>query len=374
MARASGSMKKYETYNKYLVRKPLFSYDILFNNDETRNIEDVVKELIQDDSFVTSIYWSSPDLYNTIISYRENRLKEDKIPRLIHTLKKYAIRASTRCTPYGTMAGVALQDFKKTHEPEPISRKARVDMDFLAEIKIHIENNENIRKKLRYKINNTLDKIPGQYRYQEPIRNADEEKYQLSSLEINEYLERISEASHFMKYDEIKNLLSDDFEDDEYFEDEGIGFDDYEDFSFDENDDDFEDNDDDFEDNDENEIDPFETVIWDYITNSAKRKFDYQSYLADFPKEIGKNIPDNILWKIIMLSSSGYDEIHISSLIMSDLIMLGFMFPKDKLIPFVIDRKKDFGLEILATQIATDALNMGSAPEAVLGQVNQLLR
>lgn len=215
MARASGSMKKYETYNKYLVRKPLFSYDILFNNDETRNIEDVVKELIQDDSFVTSIYWSSPDLYNTIISYRENRLKEDKIPRLIHTLKKYAIRASTRCTPYGTMAGVALQDFKKTHEPEPISRKARVDMDFLAEIKIHIENNENIRKKLRYKINNTLDKIPGQYRYQEPIRNADEEKYQLSSLEINEYLERISEASHFMKYDEIKNLLSDDFEDDE---------------------------------------------------------------------------------------------------------------------------------------------------------------
>ena len=43
-------------------------------------------------------------------------------------------------------------------------------------------------------------------------------------------------------------------------------------------------------------------------------------------------------------------------------------------IPFVIDRKKDFGLEILATQIATDALNMGSAPEAVLGQVNQLLR
>lgn len=215
MARASGSMKKYETYNKYLVRKPLFSYGILFNNDETRNIEDVVKELIQDDSFVTSIYWSSPDLYDTIISYRENRLKEDKIPRLIHTLKKYAIRASTRCTPYGTMAGVALQDFKKTHEPEPISRKARIDMDFLAEIKLHIENNENIRKKLRYKINNTLDKIPGQYRYQEPIRNADEEKYQLSSLEINEYLERISEVSHFMKYDEIKNLLSDDFEDDE---------------------------------------------------------------------------------------------------------------------------------------------------------------
>lgn len=208
-------MKKYETYNKYLVRKPLFSYEILFNNDETKNIEDVVEELIQDDSFVTSIYWSSPDLYDTIIRYRKKTLKEDKIPRLIHTLKKYAIRASTRCTPYGTMAGVALQDLKNTHPTEPISRKARIDMDFLADLKFHIENHENIRKKLRYNVNNTLDKIPGQYRYQEPIRNDGEEKYQLSSLEMTEYLERISEISSPMKYDEIKKLFSDDFEDEE---------------------------------------------------------------------------------------------------------------------------------------------------------------
>ncbi|MCD0480694.1 lantibiotic dehydratase [Chryseobacterium sp. LC2016-29] len=208
-------MKKYMTYNKYLIRKPLFSYQILFNNDETKNIEDVVEELIQDDSFVTSIYWSSPDLYDTIISYREKILKEDKIPRLIHTLKKYVIRASTRCTPYGTMAGIALQDFKNSHKPEPISRKARIDMDFLADLKFHIENNENIRKKLRYNINNTLDKIPGQYRYQEPVRNDNDEKYQLSSLEMNEYLHQFSEISSPMKYDEIKKLLSEDFEDDE---------------------------------------------------------------------------------------------------------------------------------------------------------------
>ena len=208
-------MKKYETYDKYLVRKPLFSYEILFNNDGTRNIEDVVEELIQNDSFVTSIYWSSPDLYDTIINYREKKLKEDKIPRLIHTLKKYAIRTSTRCTPYGTMAGVALQHIKNKHEPEPISRKARIDMDFLAEIKFHIENNENIRKKLRYKVNNTLDKIPGQYRYQELVRTDNEEKYQLSSLEMNEYLGRISKISHLMKYYEIMGLLSTDFDENE---------------------------------------------------------------------------------------------------------------------------------------------------------------
>jgi len=215
MVIASGSMKKYKTYDKYLIRKPLFSYEILFDNDVTRNLEDVVEELIKNDSFVTSIYWSSPDLYNTIINYRENKLKEDKIPKLIHTLKKYAIRCSTRCTPYGTMAGVALKDLKKSQKTEPFLRKARIDMDFLAEIKFRIETHESIKRKIRYKVNNTLDKIPEQYRYQEPIRIDGEERYQLSSLEINEYLKRISEVSHFMKYDEIKSLFSDDFEDNE---------------------------------------------------------------------------------------------------------------------------------------------------------------
>lgn len=209
-------MNKYETYDKYVIRKPLFSYDILFNDKgETKNIEDVVRELIDNDSFVSSIYWSSPDLYALIINYRNNQLKEDKIPRLIHTLKKYVIRSSTRCTPYGTMAGIALQHIDNTHQSESIARKARIDMEFLAEIKLHIENNENIRNKLRYKANNTMAKIPGQYRYQEPVKNESEDKYQLSSLEINEYLERLSDISHFMKYDELKNLFSEDFEEEE---------------------------------------------------------------------------------------------------------------------------------------------------------------
>lgn len=213
-------MKKYETYNKYLVRKPLFPYEILFDKEKTKSIEDVVRELIKDESFVTSIYWSSPDLYNTIINYRKNNLKEDKIPRLIHTLKKYAIRSSTRCTPYGTMAGVALQDIKKngSETESSVSRKARIDMDFLAEIKSHIENNDRIKSKLKYKVNNTLDKIPGQFRYQEPIIVNGEEKYQLSSLEINEYLEQISEILIPVEYAEIKKLFSSDFESEEISE------------------------------------------------------------------------------------------------------------------------------------------------------------
>ncbi|QDP85582.1 hypothetical protein FNJ88_08405 [Chryseobacterium sp. SNU WT5] len=210
-------MKNYETYNKYLLRKPLFSKDILFDNDETKDIEEVVHELVKNDFFVSSIYWSSPDLYKTIISFRNNTLKEDRIPKLIHTLKKYAIRSSTRCTPYGTMAGVALKSIKDATEPESKSllRKARVDMDFLTAIKIHIEGNLNIKRHLKYKVNNTFAKIPRQFRYQEPVGNESEGKSQLSSIEINEYLEKISDLKDFTSYSEISALFSSDFNDDE---------------------------------------------------------------------------------------------------------------------------------------------------------------
>ena len=208
---------KYETYNRYILRKPLYSYDILFNNRETRDIEDVVDSLIQDDTFITSIYWSSPDLYHTIIQYREKTLKPDRIPKLIHTLKKYAIRSSTRCTPYGTMAGIALKHLGQDDQEETIlpSRKTRIDMDFLREFKSHIENNEKIRKNLKYKVNNTLFKTSGQYRYQEFTNHNGEEKCQMISLDFNEYLERISEFSQYTSYDDIKKQLLPDFSHDE---------------------------------------------------------------------------------------------------------------------------------------------------------------
>jgi thiopeptide-type bacteriocin biosynthesis protein len=206
-------MTKYDTYNRYVIRKPLFSYDILFSNkNETKNLEDVVEDLINDQTFVTSIYWSSPDLFKTILSYKNRTLDIKKIPKLLNTLKKYAIRSSTRCTPYGTIAGVGLVDLKNINKKqERLTRKARVDMDFFSEFRSHIENNNTIKKHLSYKVNNTFTKIHGQYRYQELIDRENGGKYQNSSMEINEYIEKIQELEIFTSYKEICNLFSADF-------------------------------------------------------------------------------------------------------------------------------------------------------------------
>lgn len=212
------NMSTYKTFNKYVIRKPLFSYDLLFNSaSETKDIEHVLRELIEDNVFTTSLYWSSPDLYETVIKYKNNNLKESKRERLFHTLKKYVIRACTRCTPYGTLAGVALRDilFNDDESSKSLLRKARIDMEFLAEIKFNIESNKNIKRNLRYKINNTVSTIPHQYRYQEPVGKGGEAKFQISSLEVNEHLEQLLKFTDFKSYREITGCFSEQFSSEE---------------------------------------------------------------------------------------------------------------------------------------------------------------
>lgn len=199
---------KHETYGKYLLRKPLFFTQILFNGNATKNLEIVVAEMMRNDRFVASIYWSSPELYHLIISYKNGILSRDKVPKLIDTLKKYALRITTRSTPYGTMAGVALKN-TKTAEPEDskLRRRARIDMDFLHDLKSSIENHPEIRKKLFYKINNTVYELGDYYRYQEPIGREGDEKFQLTSLEINEHLCKLYKTTELTSYEDIHAFL-----------------------------------------------------------------------------------------------------------------------------------------------------------------------
>lgn len=197
-------------YNRYIIRKPLFPYDILFDGIETKNLDKVINNILQNDEFIASIYWSSPDVYDSIIEYKKGSLPEDKKNKLLQTLKKYAIRMSTRSTPYGTMAGVAMAYKENGGNKLGRFRKARIDMELLSELKKHIENNEAIKRHLKYKVNNTVSLISTQYRYQEIIAE-DSNKCQFSSIESNLAIDKIASLSHFAHYQQISNLFADDF-------------------------------------------------------------------------------------------------------------------------------------------------------------------
>ena len=207
---------KYENFGRYLLRKPLFSNQLLFENLKTKNLDDLVNELIDNNEFAVSIYWSSPELYNLIINYRNNDISEEKKARLINTLKKYAIRICSRYTPYGTMAGVTLKQINSENDSDTLilNRKARIDIEFLNELKLRIESLPYVRKHLRYKINNTAFKIAGQYKYYEPTISENEE-YQTSSLEASEFLDRIFNITELTLYNDLHSLFSNEFTNDE---------------------------------------------------------------------------------------------------------------------------------------------------------------
>ncbi|MBV8327462.1 lantibiotic dehydratase [Chryseobacterium sp.] len=214
------SEKSFKNFQRYIIRKPSFSYDILFiDSHKTKPLQDVVRDLLEDDFFMASIYWSSPELYKTVQSYKKGELKESKKEKLLASLTKYALRASTRATPYGTFAGLGSIDLSEDHHTDQNKRVARIDLLFLDELKKTIENDFRIKPYLMYAVNDSVYEIADSYRFTEPFFSDKEAaQYQLSSLEKTEFIDIIY---HQLKekgkatLQEIRSILPDSFTDED---------------------------------------------------------------------------------------------------------------------------------------------------------------
>jgi len=189
----------FKDYGKIIIRRPLYSYLSLFNEgNKTKNLNEVIECLLKDPVFMEAIYWSSPQLYQRVVNFKNGHFKSDsyrecKENKLKVTLMKYAIRASSRCTPYGIFAGSAIANIGKRESPpvERIERKVRIDVGLLLQIKSVLEADPLIWPALHYSVNNSLYIIPGQYRFIEAILENGKTRYQISSIEKTEFLDKI---------------------------------------------------------------------------------------------------------------------------------------------------------------------------------------
>lgn len=113
-----------------------------------------------------------------------------------------------------------------------------------------------------------------------------------------------------------------------------------------------------------------EEMLWDEITNSAKKKFDYKT----FAQEIPESLADNFLFQAILLIAGNRPVLQIASELQMNLILAGFHMELDDLITFINEKKSILDLEVFASQIAMDLLADGTPPEHVYANVCQLLR
>jgi hypothetical protein len=189
----------FKDFGKVFIRTPIYSYASLFNEDGgTRNLDDLVRLRINDPVFLEALYWSSPQLVEAVSKFKEGGIKGAKEKKLMQTLKKYLIRASTRCTPYGIYAGTGIADIGIEQEDQKpaMERKVRIDMGFMQSLKSAIESDPGVYPHLFYTLNNSLYPIPGQYRFMETIIDKGACHYQLSSLEEHSgFLEEIMQLS-----------------------------------------------------------------------------------------------------------------------------------------------------------------------------------
>ena len=184
----------FRDFGKAIIRTPLYSYVTLFDqNEETRDLEDIVRLKLKDPVFLEALYWSSPQLFYAALKFKEGGIKGSKENKLMQTLKKYLIRASTRCTPYGIYAstGIATHGSHSANQKREMERKVRIDMGLLQNIKSLIESDPGIYPYLFYSVNNSLYHIPNQYRFTETIIENGKCHYQLSALQDTNFLEQI---------------------------------------------------------------------------------------------------------------------------------------------------------------------------------------
>lgn len=212
----------FQDFGKVMFRKPLFSYTVLFNKENrTINLDELIWNYLEDEKFLEAIFWSSKQLYNTILELKNKNLPEKKKDKILLTLKKYLIRASTRSTPYGTFAGTAIQDISEKSENEIFTykKKIRLDVNTIRKIIRSVENNNFLLQHISYSINNTLYSFNDQFRYLE-IDKKEKNNPEISSLEKNEILNFIYSKGKKEKinFNFIYSQFSEDFEKQEFLD------------------------------------------------------------------------------------------------------------------------------------------------------------
>lgn len=185
----------YQILEDYCLRTPLYNlsfYENLFNSDHVD-----FSKLLKNQIFREAIYLASPDLYKQIENWENGILKsEAKIEKLKISILKYAIRISTRCTPFGLFALCSYGRFqnKSLINLGNYSHKKKVssfDYTFFAELKQYILNDEIIQKNIEFFPNSSIYKIGNNYRFIEYQIQKGTRTYTLEGVKHSTYLEKI---------------------------------------------------------------------------------------------------------------------------------------------------------------------------------------
>lgn len=185
-------------FSSAVVRTPLYSVD--FYHRLAAAGKDEFKQILADKVFLDAVHIASPELYRLIINTDPDRLfghsKKDKKLRL--SILRYAYRIATRSTPFGLFAGCAAvpisdQTRLVLDDLTQYKRQTRLDMQYLFSLANKISGLSFVRPYLKYYVNTSLYRLGPHYRYIECLYINNKRRFDLVSVDANEYIAQIIE-------------------------------------------------------------------------------------------------------------------------------------------------------------------------------------
>ncbi len=188
------SLSKYEFHNKLLVRTPVQSL-----NERNRHWTTI----IQDPGFLEAVRISSYDLYQKIKSVINNKtlLKDTELQQVKKSVIKYWSRMCTRPTPFGLFAAVGVASWSEESNDQirlseaKIKRKTRLDMSYLHQLGMQIEEDPEINCHLKFYPNSSIYLMGDDYRFLESESHENRVGYKITAVSQSSHLNMVLEQA-----------------------------------------------------------------------------------------------------------------------------------------------------------------------------------
>ncbi len=186
----------------YLLRQPHWSIDELLQlqqNASSIPLADQLRSWYASPLAQQALCLASPALYERFQQWFAG-VELPEGDKFVYALYKYAIRMSTRCTPYGLFAGCSVGQIASTTHWEGVDREqlqthTRLDVECLFALKDWLTQQPVLRSQLRVYPCTSLYTVGDSYRYVEPLRVQQQRQYFISAVEKNEFLDLIFEQA-----------------------------------------------------------------------------------------------------------------------------------------------------------------------------------
>jgi thiopeptide-type bacteriocin biosynthesis protein len=152
-------------------------------------------EFTQQPFFKEAIYIASPVLYDELVKWHNQELKEEKeLEKLISSLYKYYTRMQSRCTPYGLFAACGSGTWKEESRirlSDKEKRHTRLDMNYLCALAQQLNTHPVLLPRLRFYPNNSAYIVGETMRYVEYSYVNNRRMHQITGVHFSTYLDKV---------------------------------------------------------------------------------------------------------------------------------------------------------------------------------------